>query len=98
MFKWGNDVVVGDDIFATGEFEDERLVERGDGGEVECVEALHRREPGGADATLHHASLAVDEFEFDEAQQIPHMILAFARRLGGDLLVFTQHGRQLELP
>ena len=38
----GDMVVAGDDIFALGEFEDERLVERGHGGKVECVEALGR--------------------------------------------------------
>jgi hypothetical protein len=43
------------------------LLERWDRGEVECVEAFHRREARGADTPLDHASFAVDEFEFDEA-------------------------------
>ena len=60
--------------------------------------SLHRREPGGADTTLHHASLAIDEFEFYKTQQISNVILTFARRLDGDFLVFPQNGRQLELP
>jgi len=63
----GDDVVAGDDIFVTGEFENERFVERWDRGEVECVEAFHRREARGADTPFDHASFAVDEFEFDEA-------------------------------
>ena len=92
-----DNVVAGDDIFATGEFENERFVERGNGGEVECVEALHRRETGGADAALDHASFAIDEFEFDEPQQEADMVETFARRLGGDLLIFAQDGRQFEL-
>ncbi len=32
------------------------------------------------------------------AQQILNVILAFARRLGGDFLVFPQNGWKLELP
>src|ERR1700726_3995687 len=47
-----DDVLAGDDKFAAREFENERLVERRDGGEVECVETLHCREAGGADAAL----------------------------------------------
>ena len=92
-----NDVVAGDDIFATSEFEDERFVERGDGGKVECVEALHRRKTSGADAALDHAPFAIDEFEFDEPQQEADMVETFARRLGGDLLIFAQDDRQFEL-
>ena len=93
-----DDVVARHDIFATGEFERQRLVERGDGGEVERVEAFDRRKACGANAALDHAPFAVDEFEFDEAQQIADMIVTFARRLGGDLLIFPQDRRQFELP
>jgi hypothetical protein len=50
-----DDVLAGEDKFASCEFENERLVERRDGGEVECVETLHCREAGGADAALDHA-------------------------------------------
>ena len=92
-----DNVVAGDDIFATGKFENERFVERGNGGEVECVKALHRRETGGADAALDHALFAIDEFEFDEPQQEADMVETFARRLGGDLLIFAQDGRKFEL-
>jgi hypothetical protein len=45
-------------------------------------------ETGGADATLHYASLPIDEFEFDETQQIANVILAVARGLGHDLFIF----------
>ena len=70
---------------------------RANGGEVECVEALHRRETGGADAALDHAPFAIDEFEFDETQQKADMVETFTRRLGGDFLVFPQDCWQFEL-
>jgi hypothetical protein len=62
-----DDILAGDDIFAAREFENERLVERRNGGKVERVETLHRREAGGADAALDHAPFTIDEFEFGEA-------------------------------
>jgi hypothetical protein len=37
-----NNIVAGDDIFTTGQFENERLVERWNGSEVERIETLHR--------------------------------------------------------
>ena len=64
-----NNIVVGDDIFTTGQFENKRLVERWNGSEVERVETLHRGKAGGADAALDHAPFAIDEFELGEAQQ-----------------------------
>src|SRR2546422_683534 len=61
-----NNIVVGDDIFTTGRFENERLVERRNGSEVERVEILHRGKAGGADAALDHAPFAIDEFDLGE--------------------------------
>ena len=92
-----DDVVARGDVLAAGEFQRQRLVERGDGGEVESVEALHRGKARGANAALDRAAFAVDQFEFDEAQQIADMIVSVARSLDRDLLVFPQHRRQLEL-
>ncbi len=48
-----NNIVAGDDIFAAREFENERLVERWNGSEVERVETLHRRKMRGADAAFN---------------------------------------------
>src|ERR1700732_452884 len=92
-----NNIVVGDDIFTTGQFENERLVERWDGSGVERVETLHRRKAGGADAELDHAPFAIDEFEFGEAQKEADMIEPLARGLCGDLFILPQEGRQFEL-
>src|ERR1700704_879733 len=92
-----NNIVAGDDIFTTGQFENERLVERWNGSEVERVETLHRRETGGADATLDHAPLAIDEFKLGEAQEEADMIETLVGGLCGDLFIFAQEGRQFEL-
>jgi hypothetical protein len=62
----GDDVVTGDDIFAARKLQNERFVERCDGGEVERVETFHRREMRHAYAPLDHAALAIDEFELRE--------------------------------
>src|ERR1700737_4832441 len=93
-----NNIVVGDDIFTTGQFENKRLVERRNGSEVERVETLHRGKAGGADAALDHAPFAIDEFELGEAQKEADMIEPLARGLCGDFFIFSQEGRQFELP
>ena len=92
-----DDVLAGDEIFAAREFENERLVERWNGGKVERVETLHRREMRGADTPLDHAPFAIDEFELGETQKEADMIKTFARGLRGDFFIFAQEGRQLEL-
>lgn len=55
------------DVFVARQFQHEHFVEAGDRREVESVEALHRREPGGTDPTFDRAAFPVDEFQFDEA-------------------------------
>src|SRR3981081_511000 len=92
-----NNIVAGDGIFAAREFENERLVQRWDSGEVERVETLHRRKPAHADAPLDHAPFAIDEFEPGEAQKEAGMIEPLARGLRGNLFIFAQEGRQFEL-
>jgi hypothetical protein len=84
-------------IFTAREFENERLVERRDGGEVECVETLHRREAGGADAALDHAPFTIDEFEFGEAQEEADMIETLAGGFSGELFILAEEGRQFKL-
>jgi len=94
----GDDVFVGDDIFAASQFEGEWLVERWDGGEVECVKTLYGREASSTDAPLDHAPFTIDEFELGEAQKEADMIETFAGGLRGDLFIVAQKGRQFELP
>ena len=52
---------------------------------------------GRPNAPLDEMPFAVDELQFDETQQIPNVVLAFARRLQGDLLIFPQDGWKPEL-
>jgi hypothetical protein len=69
-----DDVVASHDVFATGKFQDQHLVQAGDGGEVEVVKALDRREAGRTNAPLDRAAFPVDQFQFHQAQQIAGMI------------------------
>lgn len=92
-----DDVFPPQDIFAPRQFQHEHLVEAGDSGEVERVDALHRREPGGTDPTLDRSALPVDQFQFDEAKQVAAMIDTVARAFPGQLLIFAQHRGKLEL-
>src|SRR5436190_2077514 len=85
-----DELVARNHIFAAREFENERLVERGYGGEIECIEALHRRKMRRPDAPFDHSSFPIDELEFGEPQKIAKMIEPFPRRFHGDLIVFTQ--------
>ena len=80
----------------TGEFQDESFVERRNCREVEAVEALDGREPRFLDPTLHHASLSIDQLQFDEAQEKADMVQTLGRALPSKLLIFAQERRQLE--
>jgi hypothetical protein len=60
----------------------------------------HRSEARGGrclDATFDHPSLALDQFQLAEPQQILDVILAFGPALPGQLGVFAVEGRQAEL-
>jgi hypothetical protein len=92
-----DNVVASDDIFAAGQFERERLVQRRNGGEVEGVETLHRWKVGAANTALDHAPFAIDEFEFGKTQEEADMIETFAGGLRGDFFIFAQESRQFEL-
>ena len=84
------------DVFTAGQLHDQGLVHRGDGQEVEGVQALRGGKVCRADAALHHALVAVDEFQFGETQQVVGVVGAFGGALGGQLAVFTQEGGQLQ--
>src|SRR6476660_8726683 len=58
------------DVFAAGELENQRLVERRDGGEVETVEAFHCREACLFDAALDHPPFPLDQFEFGQPKSL----------------------------
>ena len=83
-------------VLGTGEFQDEGFVERRNRREVEAVEALDRREPRFLDPTLHHASLSIDQLQFDEAQEKADMVETLGSALPSKLLILAQERRQLE--
>ena len=92
----GDDVLSALDVFTTGQLHDQCSVHRGDGQEVEGVQALRGWEARRPDPALDHALVAVDEFQFGEAQQVVGVISACGGALGGQLAVFTQEGGQLQ--
>src|SRR5450759_3132274 len=69
-----DDVLPAGYILRAGELQNEGLVERRNGGEVEAVQALYGREPRLPDPTLDHPPFAVDQFQFGQAQQKADMI------------------------
>src|SRR5665648_664467 len=92
-----DDVVAAQDVFTAGEFENQHLVEAGDRYEVERIEALHRWKARLANAPFDDTPLLVDEFQFDQSQQIGRVINPLARGLPGHLVVLAQNRRKPEL-
>ena len=92
----GDDVLSALDVFAAGQLHDQGLVQRRDGQEVEGVQALRGGEACGADAALHHALVAFDEFQFGKPEQVVGMVGGFGCALGGQLAVLSEEGGQLE--
>jgi len=90
------DILPAFDPFAARQFQHQHLVEPGDGGEVEAVEAFRHREPGGLDAPLHHAALAVDQLHLDQPGEVAHMVHALQGALPGELLMLAQDRRKLQ--
>ena len=81
-------------VFTPGQFHHQGLVHRGDGQEVEGVQALDGGETGGANAALYHALVAVDEFQFRETQQVVRVVHILGGALGGQLAVLPEEGGQ----
>jgi len=79
---------------ASCQFQDQRLVERGDGQELEAVQTLDDRELRLPDAALDGATIAVQQFQLGQAQQISRIIHLFGGALPGHLVVLTQDGWQ----
>ena len=82
------------DVFTPGQFHDQGLVHRGDGQEVEGIQAFDRGEVCRANPALYHALVAVDEFQFSETQQVVGVISALGGALGGQLAVLPEEGGQ----
>ena len=85
-----------DDVLRAGQLQHQGLVERGDGGELEAVEALDRREPGLLDPALDGPAFPFDHLQLGQTQQVAGMIDPFGGALAGQLVVLAQEGRQPE--
>ena len=93
----GDDVLPALDVFTAGQFHHQDLVHRGDGQEVEGVQALKGRETGRPDPPFHHALVAVDEFQLGQPEQVFGVVHIFGGTLGGQLTVFPEKAGQPEL-
>ncbi len=93
----GDDVLTAQDVLAARQLHDEHLIEAGNGGEREGVEALGCREACLADPPLDQAALAIDQLQLNQPKQIAGMIDAIAGALAGKLVILAQHRRQFEL-
>ena len=91
-----DDVLAALDVFTSRQFQDQHLVERRNGLEVEAVEAFDGGEFGLPDPPFDHAALTVDQFQLGQADEIAHVVGAFGGALPGLLVVLAQEGRQLQ--
>ena len=92
----GDDVLPVLYVLAAGQHQHQGLVHRGDGHKVEGVQGLDGGEAGGPDPALHHALVAVDEFQFGETQQAVGMGHSLGGALGGQLAVLPEEGGPLQ--
>ena len=92
----GDDILPALYVFATCQLHHQRLVHRRDGRKVEGVQAFDGREAGSADPPLHHALVAVDEFQFGEPEQVPRVVHSLGGALGRHLPVFPEEAGQLQ--
>src|SRR5262249_8173826 len=80
-------------ILRAGELQNEGLVERRNGSEVEAVQALHGPKPRLLDPTLHPAPFAVDQLQVGQAQEKADRIAALGGALPRALAVLAQECR-----
>ena len=64
-------------------------------GKAKVPRLLTAGETGGADAPLHHALMAVDEFQLSQPEQVPRMVHPRGRALGRHLPVLPEEAGPL---
>src|ERR1700726_2158025 len=84
------------DPFAARQFQNQRLVQRRLGGEVERIEALGLWEARQPNAALDVAAFAIDALQFAQAQQIARVIGSVLRRFHGNLLILARECGKLQ--
>ena len=72
------------------------LFTEGMAGKVEGVQAFDGREPGRPDPPLHHALVAIDEFQFGEPEQVPWVVHSLGGALGRHLPVLPEEAGQFQ--
>ena len=92
----GDDILPALYVFAPGQFHHQRLVHRRDGRKVEGVEGVDGGEAGGPDPPLHHALVAVDEFQFGQPEQVPWVVHSLGGALARHLAVFPEEAGQFQ--
>ena len=91
------DVLVTVDVLAPGQLQYQRLVERGDGQEVEGIQTLGGGKAGCLDPAVHHAVMSVDQLKLRQAQQIVWMVDSLGGAPTRHLVVLPEEGGELEL-
>ena len=72
-----NDVLAALDSFATCQFQHLHLVELGDSGEVEAIQAFDDREFGGLDPPFDLAAIPFDHLPLGKSEEVSDMIDTF---------------------
>src|SRR4051794_10191985 len=78
---------------ASGQLQDQRFVEGWHGQELEAVQALDNGEPRLANAALDSATIAIEQLQLGQAQQIAWIIHLLGGALPCHLVVLTQDRR-----
>ena len=64
--------------------------------EVEGIQTLDGGEAGRPDPPLHHAPVAIDEFQFRQSEQVPWVVHSLGGALGRHLPIPQEEAGQLQ--
>ena len=90
----GDDILPALYVFAAGQLHHQHLVHRRDGRKVKGVQAFDGGEAGRPDPPLHHALVAIDEFQFRQPEQVPRVVHSLGGALGGHLPILPEEAGQ----
>ena len=79
-----------------GQLQHQAFVHRRDRAELEGLETLQDREPGGLDAPLDGALFAIEQLQLAEAEQVARTVQPFLGALPRHFVVFAQEGGQAQ--
>ena len=84
------------EILRAGQLQHQAFVHRRDRAELEGLETLQDREPGGLDAPLDGALFAIEQLQLAEAEQGARTVQPFLGALPRHCVVFAQEGGQAQ--